>query len=141
MTKSGKNCGKSRNCTFCAISSFVTMFSKSCLLQRRQKASIWGKGLIRLINPFQHTKALWHFYSRQVSPQCFHTFGDLFRNETLDHWFLKPPGLKFNFEVVTNLNNSFHSHNFNVCQSYSYESQGKILVLLKWKGGNLKYIQ
>ena len=28
------------NCTFCA------MFSKSCLLQRRQKASIWGKGLI-----------------------------------------------------------------------------------------------
>ena len=28
-----------------AISYFVTMFSKSCLLQRRQKASIWGKGL------------------------------------------------------------------------------------------------
>ena len=27
------------------ISSFVTMFSKSCLLQRLQKASIWGKGL------------------------------------------------------------------------------------------------
>ena len=25
--------------------SFVTMFSKSCLLQRRQRASIWGKGL------------------------------------------------------------------------------------------------
>ena len=32
---------------FCAISSFVTMVSKSCLLQRRQKASIWGKGLIK----------------------------------------------------------------------------------------------
>ena len=45
MTKSGKHCGKRRNCMFCAISSFVTMFSKSCLLQRRQKASIWGKGL------------------------------------------------------------------------------------------------
>ena len=28
-----------------AIPSFVTMFSKSCLLQSRQKASIWGKGL------------------------------------------------------------------------------------------------
>ena len=28
-----------------AISSFITMFSKSRLLQRRQKASIWGKGL------------------------------------------------------------------------------------------------
>ena len=30
---------------FWAISSFVTMFSKSCLLQRRQKASIWGNGV------------------------------------------------------------------------------------------------
>ena len=28
MTKSGKHGGKWRNCTFCAISSFVTMFSK-----------------------------------------------------------------------------------------------------------------
>ena len=46
MTKGGKHCGKWRNCTFCAISSFVNMFSKSRLLQRRQKASIWGKGLI-----------------------------------------------------------------------------------------------
>ena len=45
MTKSGKHCVKRRNCMFCAISSFVTMFSKSCLLQRRPKASIWGKGL------------------------------------------------------------------------------------------------
>ena len=40
-----EHCGKRRNCTFCAISSFVTMLSKSYLLQRRQKASIWGKGL------------------------------------------------------------------------------------------------
>ena len=45
MTKSGKHCGKRRNCTFCAISSFVTMFSKGRLLHRRQKVSIWGKGL------------------------------------------------------------------------------------------------
>ena len=45
MTKSGKHCNKRRNCTFCAISFFVTMFSKSRLLQRRQKVSIWGKGL------------------------------------------------------------------------------------------------
>ena len=45
MTKSGKHCGKRRNCSFWAISSFVTMFSKSRLLQRRQKASIRGKGL------------------------------------------------------------------------------------------------
>ena len=41
MTKSWKHCVKRRNCMFCAISSFVTMFSKS-----RQKASKWGKGLI-----------------------------------------------------------------------------------------------
>ena len=45
MTKSGKYCGKRRNCMFCAISPFVTMFSKSRLLQRRPKAFIWGKGL------------------------------------------------------------------------------------------------
>ena len=32
MTKSGKHCDKRRNCTFCAISSFITMFSKRCLL-------------------------------------------------------------------------------------------------------------
>ena len=46
MTKSGKHCGKRRNCLFGTISSFATMFSKSCLLQR-QKGSIWGKGLIK----------------------------------------------------------------------------------------------
>ena len=45
-----KHCGKRRNCTFCAISSFVTMFSKRRLLQRCQKASIWGKGLIIYCN-------------------------------------------------------------------------------------------
>ena len=28
MTTSGKHCGKRRNCTFCAISSFDTMFFK-----------------------------------------------------------------------------------------------------------------
>ena len=30
---------------FITFASFVIMFSKSCLLQRCQKASIWGKGL------------------------------------------------------------------------------------------------
>ena len=49
MTKSGKHCGKRRNCTFCAISSFITMFSKSCLLQRRANAFIWGKGLTQIL--------------------------------------------------------------------------------------------
>ena len=45
MTKSGKHCGKRRNCSFWAIFPFVTMFSKSRLLQRHRKASIWGKEL------------------------------------------------------------------------------------------------
>ena len=74
MTKSGKHCGKRRNCTFCAISSFVTMFSKRRLLQRRQKAFICGYGLNTLMqlsfsffylygvlhhfNPFPHTTIL-----------------------------------------------------------------------------------
>ena len=40
-----KHCGKRRNCSFLAISSFVIMFLKSRQLQRRQKASIWGKWL------------------------------------------------------------------------------------------------
>ena len=43
--ESGKHCGKKRNYSFWAISSFVTMFSKSCLLQSRHKVSIWVKGL------------------------------------------------------------------------------------------------
>ena len=64
MTKSWKHCGKRRNCSSWAISSFVTMFSKSCLLQRRQKASIWGKGclcFIRIVPSFHvssHTSIL-----------------------------------------------------------------------------------
>ena len=52
MTKSGKHCVKRRNWSFWAISSFVTMFSKRCLLQRCQKASIWGKGLKEKITIF-----------------------------------------------------------------------------------------
>ena len=86
MTKSGKHHGKRRNCTFCAILSFVTMFIKSHLLQRRPKAFIWGERvnnnniliyldflylchnnlshvmgiwfMLESINPFPHTKIL-----------------------------------------------------------------------------------
>ena len=36
-------------CSFWAMPSFVTMFSKSCLLQRHQKVSIRGKGLNGLL--------------------------------------------------------------------------------------------
>ena len=45
IEKSWKHGVKRKNCSFWAISSFVNMFSKSSLLQRHQKASIWGKGL------------------------------------------------------------------------------------------------
>ena len=48
MTKRGKHSGKRRNFSFWVISSFATMFSKSHVLQRRQKASIWGKVLTNL---------------------------------------------------------------------------------------------
>ena len=37
---------KGKIARFVQFSSFVTMFSNSRLLQRRQKVSIWGKGLI-----------------------------------------------------------------------------------------------
>ena len=64
MTKSRKHCVKRRNCSFWAISSFVTMFSKSRLLQRRQKASIWGKGLNIIILQSSSSKCsrLFSFY-------------------------------------------------------------------------------
>ena len=45
-----------RNCSFWAISYFVSMFSKSRLLQRRQKASIWRKRLTT-----SHKLILWWF--------------------------------------------------------------------------------
>ena len=63
MTKSGKHCGKRRNCSKRAISTFVTMFSKSRRLQRRQKASIWGKGLRQIYINIGHWiwfKSLWY---------------------------------------------------------------------------------
>ena len=43
METSWKHFGKWRNCSFWAISPFANMFSKSRLLQRRQKVSIWAK--------------------------------------------------------------------------------------------------
>ena len=60
---------KRRNCTFCAISSFVTMFSKSCLLQSHQKASIWGQEGIAHLIFFLHfsyiSPAIWRTVSDQ----------------------------------------------------------------------------
>ena len=46
---SWKRGDKRRNWLFWAISSFVDMFSKSCLLQRHQKLSLWGERF----KPFQ----------------------------------------------------------------------------------------
>ena len=53
MTKSGKhNVAKGEIARFEQFSSFVAMFSKSRLLQRRQKASILGKGLKMVVFGF-----------------------------------------------------------------------------------------
>ena len=48
-----KHWSKRRNCSFWAISSFGIMFSKSWLLPRRQKASIWLKCLINYTSWFR----------------------------------------------------------------------------------------
>ena len=68
MTKSGKYCGKRRNCTLCAISSFVTMFSKSRLLQRRPKVSMRERVKERGINCSDN-------YHPRVSSHQVHQFG------------------------------------------------------------------
>ena len=94
MTKSGKHCGKRRNCTFCAISSFVTMFSKSRLLHRRQKASIWGKGLRRcnrlILNMFsfynENVRFKIMFYSNNLRPPEHYTKHYIMTTRTFIPW-------------------------------------------------------
>ena len=61
MTYSGKHCGKRRNCLFWAISSFVTMFLRRCLLQRRQKSFVWGKGLTINLREHIYSRWLWKY--------------------------------------------------------------------------------
>ena len=65
-----------KNGTHCAISSFVTMFSKSRLLRRHQKASIWGKGLSNFFicnNVFNSLQLLLLFstYNKSVADDYF----------------------------------------------------------------------
>ena len=50
--KSRKHCGKRRNCSLRAISSFPTVFSKSLFSQGRQKVSFCGNGL-KLLNEWE----------------------------------------------------------------------------------------
>ena len=62
MTKSGKHCGKRRNCSFWAISSFVTMFSKSIYMRER-------------VNPCPHTtnrswNLLYESIRTHIQPIC-----------------------------------------------------------------------
>ena len=71
MTKSGKHCGKRRNVSFWAIFSFVTMFSKSCLLQRRQKASIWGKGLNMSVQKYENLYKWMYMYNYWIELKTF----------------------------------------------------------------------
>ena len=70
MRKSGKHCVKRRNCTFCAISSFVTMFSKSRLLQRRQKASNVST-IHKSVESIVTKGVITHYVLYLLLPQCF----------------------------------------------------------------------
>ena len=60
MTKTGKHWGKRRICSFWSFFSFISMFSKSHLLQRCQKASIWGNFRVKwMYNYKEEFKILW----------------------------------------------------------------------------------
>ena len=69
MTKSVKHCGKRKYCLFWAISSFVTMFLKSCLLQRRQKRINEGElGIFLAHLSFAQGELLWSPFVQR--PSC-----------------------------------------------------------------------
>ena len=87
-----------KNCSFWAISSFVTMFSKSGLLQRRLKASIWGKVLTisHIQTTFENFVAEGknsHDEPFLLLPQCFqfyskvlHSFIEFFHSFEKSFW-------------------------------------------------------
>ena len=136
MTKSRKHCVKRRNYSFWAISSFVTIFSKSRPLQRRQKASIWGKGL----------KSVLKLYSEFSI--CSTKFSDVFKAENIRNSTLSNTQMHFDaagetiaekgaisllvtlFLTVININNllygdfwvnTFQSRLFVVCWELWYQ--------------------
>ena len=86
MTKSGKHCGKRRNVTFRAISSFVTLFSKSCLLQRCQKASIWGKVLNS--NQSEVICKLQFYFLYVLVATCSTVISINLKNKTINVWYI-----------------------------------------------------
>ena len=61
MTESEKHCGKRRNCLFRAISTFVTMFSKSCLLQVSENVYMRERVKVVSITKFNMLKAFGQF--------------------------------------------------------------------------------
>ena len=62
MTKSGKHCGKRRNCTFCAISSFGTVFKKPSAVEASE--SIYMRERVKSIVPFPHIDTFRRLCSR-----------------------------------------------------------------------------
>ena len=54
MTKGGKHCDKRRNCTFCAISSFVTLFSKK-LSAAKASEIVYMREMVKVIQFFNVT--------------------------------------------------------------------------------------
>ena len=88
--------------SFWAITTFVTMFLKSPLLQRRQTLSIWEKGF----NPFPQIDTFWRLRSRRLFenivtkeeialnvqflllPQCFVVWGKGLSNHFFSHRYI-----------------------------------------------------
>ena len=54
MTEGGKHCVKRRNCTFCAISSFVTVFKKLSAAEASESVYMRER-----VNTFQYTGTFW----------------------------------------------------------------------------------
>ena len=115
MTKSGKHCGKRRNCSFWAISSIVNYVfkklsaaeaSESVFMRERANRiiSAWEQFqenivnfkvnykvnlavCVRFLNPFPHIDTFWHLCSRRLSENIV-TKEEISQNE---QFLLLPP--------------------------------------------------
>ena len=117
-----------RNCLFWAISSFVTMFTNSHLLQRSQKASIWRKGLgkgLRKCRKIQNIQNMLMFLC-----ECW----------PLDHVWLKPlipfphtanlqqTTLKMSIKIMEN----FYNCRYKYCMKKGWKHCGKRRNCSSW---------
>ena len=134
MTESGKHCGKRRNCSFWAISSFVTVFSKSRLLQRRQKASIWGKGsIVWAISPFATIVSTTSVSATQIEQK---THFDASETDDFQKRCRKTEFLPF-ATIFTSLNRWLQSHNLGISAFLPRCLQNRLLqIRYMWERAN-----